>query len=138
MKIPRKKTSLLKIKQESNLKDMLAYYKDKSKVLQQQEPTTFEPIYEYEELLIEERKIVRNKVDSVALPYSYSSSENKRKDKEMGTAIRSRQLSTGDRKRGKQGYSREDVMEMNRRFRDIRTSQYKRNTQKMSEVVERE
>ena len=32
-------------KQESNLKDMLAYYTDKSKILQQQEPHTFEPIY---------------------------------------------------------------------------------------------
>ena len=29
-------------------------------------------------------------------------------------------------------------MDMNRRFRDIRTSQYKRNTQKMNEIVERE
>jgi hypothetical protein len=29
----RKKPSLLKTKQESNLKDMLAYYNDKSKIL---------------------------------------------------------------------------------------------------------
>ena len=38
-----KKKSLIKVKQESNLKDMLAYYNDKSKVLQQD--GGFEPIY---------------------------------------------------------------------------------------------
>jgi len=43
----KKEPSLLKAKQESNLKDMLAYYNDNGKIISQ-EVNNFEPIYEYE------------------------------------------------------------------------------------------
>lgn len=42
-----KKQSLPQAHQPNNLKDMLEFYNDKSKILQQ-DPDSFQPLYEYD------------------------------------------------------------------------------------------
>jgi hypothetical protein len=47
----------------------------------------------------------------------------------------SRELVSEQRARGQQSFSREDFSSMNRRLRDIRTSQYKRHTKHLNQLV---
>ena len=76
----------------------------------------------------------KSNFEQVIMPFNHSSAEASRKSRKFsGSPLKSRELSTAEKKgKSRQIYSKEDLTSMNKKFRDIRTSQYKRNTQKKS------
>lgn len=119
MKSAKKRSSLLHAHRDNDLKHMLAYYNDKSKVLQ--DPLPFEPIYEYHELPAEEVMLPKSVFDNFLLPFPKTRSQSHSKvgsNQGLGE--------DGTSQRRKVPFSREHVEEINRKLRNIRTSNYRR------------
>lgn len=110
---------MLHAHRDNDLKHMLEYYNDKSKILQ--EPVAFEPIYEYEELPTDQVMLPKSTFDNFVSPLAKTRSE---------AYTRHPQQDTGKLFRTRGTFSREHASEMNKKLRDIRTSHRRRQSHK--------
>lgn len=116
-----KKQSLPQAHQPNNLKDMLEFYNDKSKILQQ-DPDSFQPLCEYDEAPTQSIMLPRPSFESFAFPFKSNNSEIVHRNKHFSLKENQQEHTTKSR----QIFSRENLSEINKKLRNIRTNHYQR------------